>query len=59
MRGYEKHIDNITDILNELSNGLSEDEKIFERIADMARDADENNWKTTIDSIFAMAYDRY
>ena len=59
MRGYERHIDNINDILNELSNGLSEDEKIFERIADMARGADEDNWKTTIDTIFAMVYDRY
>ena len=55
---YEKLMDNIREMLDELQGELSDNKDAFSRIASLAEDAEESNWKEKVGSILDEAFAR-
>ena len=51
-------LDDAKNSISLIEDEINNDNRAFERIADLARDLDENNWKENSQEIFDIAYAR-
>lgn len=59
MRGYERNMEIATDSLKWLSDEAKKDADAFERIAELAQNANTYNWDETTDKIYNIAWGRF
>ena len=59
MVDIEKSADRAIDAIDAIREYGQQTAEALERIADLARKADEDNWRNVIDQIFDIAYNNY
>ena len=59
MKDIDKLADNARNAIDYMQDYIQQATKAFERIADLTRSADEDNWHEVIDEVFDIAYNNY